>query len=59
MKLKTAADIIKHRQSLGMTQREYAELAGVSHTTIQRWEAGTRKVPHWIGVYMEHVLNTQ
>ena len=36
----SAASVIKHRQRLGLTQREMAGLLGVTPATVIRWEHG-------------------
>ena len=32
-------DIKRLRKTLGLTQKEFASLAGVSHKTVERWES--------------------
>jgi DNA-binding transcriptional regulator YiaG len=39
----TAADIIRHRQSLGLSQVKYARLIGVNRSTLRDWERGGHK----------------
>ena len=36
----SAASVLKHRQRLGLTQREMAGLLGVATATVVRWEQG-------------------
>ena len=36
----SAASVLKHRERLGLTQREMAELVGVATGTVVRWEQG-------------------
>jgi len=39
-----AKDIKRVRKGSGMTQKEFAEFAGVSQPTVERWEAGAGKI---------------
>lgn len=43
-----AATFIALRRYLGVTPRELAAELGVSHRTLQRWEAGTAPVPEGV-----------
>ncbi len=43
-KYATAVDIKKIRKQLGVTQKEFAEIVGVSKPTIERWEASDEKI---------------
>ena len=36
----SAESVIKHRERLGLTQREMADLLGVTPATVLRWEQG-------------------
>ena len=40
----TASDLKRVRRLLGLTQKEFAALVGVSKPTIERWEAGSDKI---------------
>lgn len=40
----TAEEIKKFRKKLGMTQKKFAELLGVSKPTVERWENGEKKI---------------
>ena len=40
----TAKNINEKRKSLGITQKELADIIGVSFQTIQNWEGG-KKIP--------------
>ena len=40
----TAEHIKELRKQLNMTQKEFAEFAGCSKPTIERWESGDRKI---------------
>ena len=37
---KTGKLIVRHRQTLGLTQKELAERLGVSPKTVSKWECG-------------------
>ncbi len=37
-----AEEIRKLREGMKLSRREFAELVGVSHRTIEKWEYGTR-----------------
>ena len=50
--------ITKARVRKKLSQRELAELAGVSHVTIYRWENGDR-IPNAVNIAkLANVLNT-
>lgn len=40
----TSEDIKRVRKKVNMTQKEFAELIGVSKPTVERWEAGDGKI---------------
>lgn len=40
----TAAEIKEKRKELGVTQKEFASLVGVSKPTVERWEAGDKPI---------------
>lgn len=40
----TAEEIKKTRKRLGLTQKEFAELVGISKPTIERWETSENKI---------------
>lgn len=40
----TAEEVKKFRKKLGMTQKEFAELLGVSKPTVERWENSEKKI---------------
>ena len=44
--MQLATYIKSHRQNIGLTQKELAELVGVTDVTISRWESGQRQ-PMW------------
>lgn len=43
------------RARLGITQREFAKLIGVSSNTVSRWELGTRQIPEPTARLIERV----
>ena len=45
-KINLSTYIKSRRQSIGMTQKQLAELLGVTDVTISRWESGQRQ-PMW------------
>lgn len=49
----TAAEFAAARQTIGMTQMALAERLGVHWRTVQKWEAGERRVPGPVVVLME------
>lgn len=53
----TGAYITKQRQVLGYTQRQVAEMVGVSASTIGRWERGVHPIDHKKKATLFYVLN--
>ena len=45
-KINLSTYIKSRRQNIGMTQKQLAELLGVTDVTISRWESGQRQ-PMW------------
>lgn len=41
--VKTANDVLRVRQQLGLPQTKFAKLLGISEDTLQNWEQGRRK----------------
>jgi putative transcriptional regulator len=41
--VKTANDVIRVRNKLGVSQTRFARLLGISEDTLQNWEQGRRK----------------
>ena len=41
--VKTANDVVRVRQKLGLPQVKFARLLGISEDTLQNWEQGRRK----------------
>jgi putative transcriptional regulator len=41
--VKTANDVIRVRNKLGISQTRFARLLGISEDTLQNWEQGRRK----------------
>lgn len=41
--IKTANDVVRVRQKLGLPQVKFAKLLGISEDTLQNWEQGRRK----------------
>jgi putative transcriptional regulator len=41
--LKTANDVARVRNRLGLSQNKFARLLGISENTLQNWEQGRRK----------------
>ncbi|MBI3849404.1 MAG: helix-turn-helix domain-containing protein [Verrucomicrobia bacterium] len=41
--IKTANDVIRVRNKLGVSQTRFARLLGISEDTLQNWEQGRRK----------------
>jgi putative transcriptional regulator len=42
-KIKTANDVARVRNRLGLSQNKFARLLGISENTLQNWEQGRRK----------------
>ena len=53
----TANDIKRVRGQLGMTQKEFAELIGVSKPTIERWETSKEKISGYIILLLNMLEN--
>ena len=41
--IKTANDVVRVRNKLGLPQIKFAQLLGISEDTLQNWEQGRRK----------------
>lgn len=41
--VKSANDVLKVRARLGLSQRKFARLLGISEDTLQNWEQGRRR----------------
>ena len=41
--IKTANDVVRVRNKLGLPQTKFARLLGISENTLQNWEQGRRK----------------
>lgn len=41
--VKTANDVVRVRNKLGLPQTKFAKLLGISEDTLQNWEQGRRK----------------
>ena len=44
----TAAELTYRRAQLHMAQVDLARVLGVAANTVNRWEAGTRKIPPYL-----------
>lgn len=53
----TSEDIRNFRKKLGLTQREFADLFGVSKPTVERWEASDKEVSGPIAVAIAMMTN--
>ena len=53
----TADDIKRIRFKLGMSQKEFAELMGISKPTIERWESGKTEITGPIVLLMKIIDN--
>lgn len=49
----TAAELRAHRRALGLSQLQLARALGVDHSTVFRWEQGTRAVPPLLALALE------
>lgn len=53
--------IKEKRESLNLTQQQFAELTGIPFRTIQNWETGKRKCPDYVlkflFFYIDHNKN--
>lgn len=48
----TKHEILVHRAKLGDTQVELGKRLGVTGRCVQYWEAGTRKVPKYVVIFL-------
>lgn len=53
----TATDIKRVRNTLGLTQKAFAELVGCSKPTIERWEAGKKEITGPIVLLLQMLEN--
>ena len=58
----TPEELRNWRLKHGLTQQQLAELLGVRHSTISRWETGKHPIPKYMGLLLqcieEKILNT-
>lgn len=47
------ADLRARRAALKLSQRELAELLGVSKSTISHWEIGKQKIPPYVALALD------
>ncbi len=53
----TKEDIVSFRKLLGMTQRSFAELIGVSVKSVERWESGNGRIPEQTGFLLRMMFS--
>lgn len=49
----TASQLTEAREALHLSQAELARQLGVAANTVNRWEAGTRKIPPYLWLALE------
>ncbi len=49
----TSAELTETREALHLSQVELARELGVAANTVNRWEAGTRKIPSYLWLALE------
>lgn len=57
MTLETANKIKEYRKKHGLTQEKLAQILGVAHNTVARWEAGDREPRGLYAKRLQEVLN--
>ena len=55
----TPAQLTEARQDLVMSQAELARTLGVAANTVNRWEAGARKIPPYLWLALEGLYHQQ
>lgn len=46
-------EIVKRRESLGMSQDELARCLNIKVTTLSRWEKGEARIPRWLPSHLD------
>lgn len=49
----TPADLRARRDALKLSQRQLAELLGVSKSTVSHWEIGEQKIPRYLDLALQ------
>jgi len=52
----TGEELVRRRHEAGLTQAQVAQIIGVSHRTITRWERGASKIDTWKASEVRRVL---
>jgi DNA-binding XRE family transcriptional regulator len=52
----TGEELVRRRKEAGLTQAQVAQIIGVSHRTITRWEHGGAKIDVWKASEVRRVL---
>ena len=47
-------DLKQEIRKLGLTQKEFAEIAGIHTNTITQWIKGTREMPKWVVKFIHY-----
>ena len=46
-------DLKAELKRLGMTQKEFADIANIHHNTVSQWIRGEREMPKWVPVFLK------
>lgn len=57
LKCMTPAELVERRQVLHLSQINLARALGVAANTVNRWEAGTRSIPSYLGLALDGVVH--
>jgi DNA-binding transcriptional regulator YiaG len=51
----TSAQLLRAREQITLSQVELARTLGVAANTVNRWEAGTRTIPPYLGLALDGI----
>lgn len=46
-------DLKQELKQRGLTQKQFAELAGIAENTVSQWVRGERSLPGWVKPFLE------
>ena len=52
-------DMKNELKSIGMTQKEFADLIEIHKNTVSRWSRGDLPLPHWVKLFISNYKKAQ